>query len=296
MTPIWLGLLGIALTLPVPALLARTSWPLRAPRAGIVMWQSLAVAAILATSGAGLSTALWLVSVNDPSPWRVGLHVAVLGVGILVWARFWWAVWTVWRSTDARRRRQRHLVDLLGEPDGAEPALRVLRHETPIAYCLPSRTDSRVVLSSGTIDALDRDELQAVLEHERSHVRARHDLVLEGFEFLRAAYPRFLRTDAPLHQSQVMIELLADDAARRVGGVKPVAKALVTLADAPTPAGALGVGSAAAVRLDRLRRSEPNDRVAAAVMYAFSAAVVLVPTFVIAVPWMVHAWAVLMER
>ena len=61
MTPIWLGLLGLALALPVPALLARSTWPLRAPRAGIVMWQSLAVAAILATSGAGLSSALWLV-------------------------------------------------------------------------------------------------------------------------------------------------------------------------------------------------------------------------------------------
>ncbi|TCJ00323.1 M56 family metallopeptidase [Aeromicrobium sp. IC_218] len=296
MTPIWLGLLGLALALPVPALLARSTWPLRAPRAGIVMWQSLAVAAILATSGAGLSTALWLVSVDDPSPWRVVLHVAVLGVGVLVWARFWWAAWTVWRRTGERRRRQRHLVDLLGEPDGAEPALRVLRHETPIAYCLPDRTKARVVVSSGTIDLLDEDGLRAVLEHERSHVRSRHDLVLEGFEFLRAAYPRFLRTDAPLHQSQVMVELLADDAARQVGGVKPVAKALVTLADAPTPAGALGVGSAAAVRLERLRDPDPSNRLVAASLYLFSAAVVVVPTVAIAIPWMVHAWQVLLER
>ena len=67
MTPLLLGLIGVALALPVPALLARSSWPYRSPAAAIVMWQSLALAAILAISGAGLSTALWLVSQDDPA-------------------------------------------------------------------------------------------------------------------------------------------------------------------------------------------------------------------------------------
>ena len=35
---------------PVPALLARASWPLRAPRAAIVLWQSIALAAVLSRS------------------------------------------------------------------------------------------------------------------------------------------------------------------------------------------------------------------------------------------------------
>ncbi|RYJ05764.1 MAG: M56 family peptidase, partial [Actinomycetales bacterium] len=33
MTPVLLGLIGLALALPVPALLARTSWPMLVPRA-----------------------------------------------------------------------------------------------------------------------------------------------------------------------------------------------------------------------------------------------------------------------
>jgi len=296
-TPLLLGLIGIALSLPVPALLGRTSWPYRSPAAGIVMWQSLALAAILATSGAGLSTALWLVAEDDPPAWRVALHVLALLVGVLVWARFWWAVWTVWRRTDARRRRQRHLVDLLGEHDASiaervGPALRVLQHESPVAYCLPDRTESRVVVSSGAIENLTEEELRAVLEHERAHVGARHDLVLEGFEFLRAAYPRVLRTDAPLEQSRVMVELLADDAARKVTGDRALAGAIVTLAGSRAPEGTLGVGNEALLRIERLQRP-PTTWWATALALTISAVVLVVPTVFLAAPWMVHAIDVL---
>ena len=292
MTPVLLGLIGVALALPVPALLARASWPYRSPATGIVMWQSLALAAILAISGAGLSTALWLVSEEDPSPWRVLLHVLVLLVGVLVWARFWWAAWTVWQRTGTRRRRQRELVDLLGEPDGRSPALRVLQHEALVAYCLPDRTQARVVVSSGTIDRLDDDELRAVLAHERAHVGARHDLVLEGFEFLRAAYPRILRTDAPLAQSRVMVELLADDAARRVTGDRALAGAIVTLAGSQAPEGAMGVGSEALLRLQRLQ--DPPTRWWATILaWTISVVVLVVPTVFLAVPWIAHAVEVL---
>ncbi|GAA1732328.1 M56 family metallopeptidase [Aeromicrobium alkaliterrae] len=298
MTPFLLGLIGIALSLPVPALLARARWPYRSPAAGIVMWQSLALAAILATSGAGLATALWLVSEADPPVWRVAAHVAVLLVGVLVWARFWWAVSTVWRRTEARRRRQRHLVDLLAEPDAdisarLGPALRVLQHESPVAYCLPDRTESRVVVSSGAIEHLTAAELRAVLEHERAHVSARHDLVLEGFEFLRAAYPRVLRTDAPLEQSRIMVELLADDAARRVAGERALAGAIVALAGSSAPAGALGSGTSATIRMDRLR--DPSGGWwAAGLAWAISVVVLVVPTVFLAVPWIAHAVDVLL--
>lgn len=292
MTPLLLGLIGVALALPVPALLARSSWPYRSPAAGIVMWQSLALAAILAISGAGLSTALWLVSEEDPSPWRVVLHVLVLLVGVLVWARFWWATWTVWRRTGTRRRRQRELVDLLGEPDGRSPALRVLQHEALVAYCLPDRTQARVVVSSGTIDKLGDDELRAVLAHERAHVGARHDLVLEGFEFLRAAYPRILRTDAPLTQSRVMVELLADDAARRVTGDRALAGAIVTLAGSQAPEGAMGVGSEALLRLERLQHP-PTRWWATMLAWAISVVVLVAPTVFLAAPWIAHAVDVL---
>ena len=43
---------------------------------------------------------------------------------------------------------------------------------------------SRVVVSSGAIEALSDDELAAVLAHERAHLHARHDLVLFPFRSL----------------------------------------------------------------------------------------------------------------
>lgn len=289
MTPVLLGAIGLALALPVPAVLARMSWPMLVPRAGIVLWQSLALAAILAISGAALATALWLVTSDRLTWWRIALHLTILGIGVLVWARFWWAAWTVWRETQSRRRRQRQLVDLLGTPDGMAPALRVLQEETPIAYCVPSIASPRIVVSQGTISTLSSTEYAAVLEHERAHVRRRHDLVLEAFAVLHRAFPRVLRTEAPLVQSQVMVELLADDAARRSCGVASVAGALVALAGAPTPNGALGVGGAEAIRMARLVDPDPGHRLAAVAAYAISAVVLVVPTVLLAVPWIAHA-------
>jgi Zn-dependent protease with chaperone function len=290
-TPVWLGLIGLALALPVPAALARARWPRRSPGSGVLLWQSLALAAVLAISGAALSTALWLVT-SELTWWRVLLHVLIMAIGVLVWVRFWWSAWQVWRETEARRRRHRELVDLLGERDGALPAVRILSEQTPVAYCIPRRHDARVVISRGTLEHLDDAAVQAVLEHERAHVRQRHDLVLEAFGVLHRAFPRPLRTAAPLRQSQVMVELMADDAARRVTGDAPLARAIVALADGPAPDGTLGAGTDALARLERLRDDSPwRRRVAAAANLTVSAVVLVAPTVLLAVPWMLHAAA-----
>ena len=294
MTPFLLGLIGLALALPVPALLARASWPFLSPVAGVILWQSLALAAVLAISGAALSTALWLVTHDQLTWWRVTLHVTILGIGVLVWTRFWWAAWQVWHETPTRRRRHRELVDLLGQPHGALPAVRILAEHTPVAYCIPRRRDPRVVISQGTVDALDDDALQAVLEHERAHVRIRHDLVLEAFGVLHRAFPRPLRTDAPLRQSQVLVELMADDAARKVTGDGALARAIVALAGGVTPAGALGAGSDALVRLERLRDESSRPRWwPTALSLTISVVVLVAPTVLLAIPWMTHAWQLL---
>lgn len=294
MIPVLLGLIGLALALPVPALLARASWTFLSPVTGIVLWQSLALAAVLAISGAALSTALWLVTDDHLTWWRIALHVTILGTGVLVWTRFWWAAWQVWHETSERRRRHRDLVDLLGEPHGALPAVRILAAHTPVAYCIPRRRDARVVISQGAVDALDDDALQAVLEHERAHVRTRHDLVLEAFGVLHRAFPRPLRTDAPLRQSQVLVELMADDVARKVAGDGALARAIVALAGGVTPAGALGAGSDALVRLERLRDDSPRHVWPAALSLTISAVVLIAPTVLLAIPWMLDAWHTLL--
>ena len=47
MSALTFTLLALALAGPVPAMLARASWTMRAPRAALVLWQSIAVAATL---------------------------------------------------------------------------------------------------------------------------------------------------------------------------------------------------------------------------------------------------------
>ncbi len=288
MTPLWLGLIGLALAQPVPLLLARATWPTRSPMAGVVLWQSLALGAVLSISAAALTTALWLVT-QELTWWKIVLHVAILAMGPLVWWRFWWAFGQVWSETATRRRRHRELVDLLGEPHGALPAVRILAEQTPVAYCIPRLRDARVVISQGTVDALDEEALQAVLEHERAHVRTRHDLVLEAFGVLHKAFPRVLRTDASLRQSQVMVELMADDAARKVTGDPALARAIMALSGGTTPDGTLGGSVEALVRLEHVRDDSVRARhLSAATSLAIATVVLVAPTALLAIPYAVR--------
>ena len=89
--------------------------------------------------------------------------------------------------------------------------------------------DERVVLSRGTLSALSAPELAAILGHERAHLRARHDLVLEAFIAVHTAFPRVVRSGSALRAVRLLVELLADDAAVRA-------------AKRAKPAGAAGTG------------------------------------------------------
>jgi len=302
--------LALVLAGPVPALLARASWPLRAPRAAVVLWQAVAGAAVLSAFSAGLAiAALLFVPRTDRPPangladslaglgWPTLVGAAlVLGLTLLVAGRLMVAIVRV--GVDTRRRRSRHrtVVDLLGDCGrdvslgtsgriAAQPAdVRVLRVREPLAYCLPGR-QHRVVLSEGTLEALDRSELAAIMGHERAHLRARHDLVLEAFVAVHTAFPRIVRSGSALNAVRLLVELLADDAAVRTAGPAPLARALVACAASPAPAGALAAGGpTTVVRVVRLSRK--NSPLLALAAYVAAAAVLVVPTVAVAIPWL----------
>jgi len=50
-------LVALLLVGPAPEILARAEWPARAPRAAIVLWQAVAVAAVLSAFSAGIAIA-----------------------------------------------------------------------------------------------------------------------------------------------------------------------------------------------------------------------------------------------
>lgn len=277
-------LLALALTGPVPGVLARAAWPLRAPRAAVVLWQAIALAAVLSAFSAGLAVAARLFSPDTPATMRLAA-VLVFTATLIVGARL--AVATVQVAIGTRRRRSHHrmVVDLLGARRRELDGVRVLDVAEPLAYCLPGMR-SRVVLSEGTLAALSGPELTAILRHERAHLRARHDLVLEAFLALHTAFPRFVRSASALSAVRLLVELLADDAAVRTGGRRPLARALVTCACGPTPAGALAAGGPSTVVRVRRLAGPPNSRMLSAAAFLAAAAVLVVPTVAVALPWL----------
>lgn len=292
-------LLALGLAGPVPALLARATWPMRAPRAAVVLWQAVALAAVLSAFSAGLAVAVWLFvpgpdgrPTTDPAEqiavlgWPLwSTAVLVLALTLVIGARLSLAVAAVGIGTRRRRARHRMLVDLLAEHHRELGGVRVLDVAEPLAYCLPG-VRSRVVLSRGTLSTLSAPELAAILRHERAHLRARHDLVLEAFIAVHTAFPRLVRSSSALKAVGLLVELLADDTAVRATGPRPLARALVACACGPVPAGALAAGGP--TTLIRLRRlsGPPNSRRVAAAAYGAAAAVLVIPTIAVAIPWL----------
>jgi Zn-dependent protease with chaperone function len=291
--------LALMLVGPVPALLARASWPMRAPRAAIVLWQSIAVAAVLSAFSAGLAIASRLfVPGPDGRPtatitseiavlgWPLWLaYVSVFAVTLFIGARLLVAGVEVAVATRRRRAHHRMVVDLLGECRHGVNGLRVLDVAEPLAYCLPG-VRSRVVLSEGTLAALSDSELAAILSHERAHLRARHDLVLEAFIAVHTAFPRFVRSGSALNAVRLLVELLADDAAVRTAGPTPLARALVACASGRTPSGALAAGGPTTVIRVRRLCGRPNSLLLSLAAYTTAAAVLVVPTVAVAMPWL----------
>ena len=145
---------------------------------------------------------------------------------------------------------------------------------------------SRVVVSEGTLTSLADAEIAAILSHERAHLRARHDLVLEVFTAVHAAFPRFVRSASALDAVRLLIELLADDAAVRVAGRTPLARALVACASGRTPSGALAAGGPHTVLRVRRLAAGRNSLPLSTAAYLAAAAVLVVPTLALAVPWL----------
>jgi Zn-dependent protease with chaperone function len=300
-------IVALLLVGPVPALLARASWPMRAPRAAVVLWQAIALAAVLSAFSAGIAIASrLLVPGLDGRPtatitsevealgWPLWLlYVVVLALTLVIGARLVIAVLQVAIATRRRRARHRMLVDLLGMSHDYVPAqagtpahdLRILGVEQPLAYCLPG-VRSRVVVSEGTLTTLSDPEITAILTHERAHLRARHDLVLEMFTAVHAAFPRFVRSASALGAVRLLIELLADDAAVRAAGPTPLGRALVACASGRAPSGALAAGGLTTVLRVRRLGGRGNSVAMAVTAYLAAAAVIVVPTVALAVPWL----------
>jgi Zn-dependent protease with chaperone function len=284
MTTVVLVALAIVLAGPVPWALTRLPVLRRTPRATMVLWQAVALAAVLAALGAGLSLVTAQLD-GDLSVRACVLSAIPLCLTALVLARLLLSGHRV--GTDLRhlRRRHRELLDLLAEDrDG----VRVLDHEAPTAYCLPGLR-SRVVVSRGAVASLTAAELEAVLAHERAHLRARHDLVLEAFTVLQQAFPAVVTSRRALDEVRLLVEVLADRAARRRCGARALVTAFSALTSngtASAPAATLAASELGLrARLDLLLDENRHPVQSVAVALA-AIAVLVLPTLLVVLPWL----------
>ncbi|MEU7901634.1 M56 family metallopeptidase [Actinoplanes sp. NPDC049118] len=299
MTALLLGALGLTLSLVVPGVLARARWTDRAPAAAVLLWQSITLAGVLCALGVVLAAPQELVgALGSGRPVGAAALIGALAVAGLIILRLVVSLFRVGIRSRARRARHRMLVDLLdsaerhGELPVEVPAgLRVLNGPLPFAYCLPGRS-SRVVLSSGALRILDAAQVGVVIAHEQAHLRHRHDVVMESFTAFYRSVPRPLRSRAPLDAVHLLLEMVADDAARRRGGAAPLRTALALLGDAVSPDTPAEVGGAEADRrrrLDRLAGADPRSAGLAVAAATGAAGLLVLPTVILVVPWLDRA-------
>ena len=115
----------------------------------------------------------------------------------------------------------------------SRPALGavLVEHPQPTAYCVAGRHPT-VVLTTGAVQALDPGQLAAVLAHERAHLAAHHHWLLAMARIGRQVLPFLPLMRNADSQVTRLVEMHADDAARRASGPGPLATALVALATA----------------------------------------------------------------
>jgi Zn-dependent protease with chaperone function len=281
MTALLLGALGLALSLVVPGVLAGARWPDRAPATAVVLWQAITLTGVLCALGVVLAAPEELVrAAGAGQPVATAALVGALVVAAVIVIRLLVSLAGVSYRSRARRERHRTLVDLLDRVDRRRSfdveGLRVLDGPLPLAYCVPGRSP-RVVLSGPALDVLDDTQVAAVLAHEQAHLRHRHEVVMESFTAFYQAVPPPLRSRAPLDAVHLLLEMVADDAARRRCGAEPLRTALAALSDGDDR------------RLDRLNRPHTRSAALTAVVAVAAAGLLVLPTVILVVPWLDRA-------
>jgi Zn-dependent protease with chaperone function len=244
------GLLAVyaaALLLAAGPRLARARWVSRAPGLAIFAWQMWCAAVLACAVLTGLTSMLHWDSTHDVlcRTWQVcldallGAHgrpaqlLAAGGAGLLATlaARLASAGWRLARADHRQRQRLLGLLRLTGQRLPSLDAV-VVPAEQPAAYLLPGGGKHDVVVTSAAVRRLTGEQLRAVTAHERAHATGRHYAMLRTVRLLHRAFPWAPWFTTALRQVHRLVELRADDIAARSSGPLPLARALVTLAEA----------------------------------------------------------------
>ena len=215
-----------------------------------------------------------------------GATVAGLGLTLAgaVLARTAVTATTHLRATGRQASRHAQTARLVGAPEPALGAVLV-EHAQPAAYCVAGRHPT-VVLTTGAVQALDPAQLAAVLAHERAHLASRHHRLLAMARIGRRVLPFLPLLREADAQVARLVEMHADDAAKRASGPGPLATALVALATTASPAPALA--AAATDTMQRIHRllnpAQPLGHARRHLLRVTAAALALTPVLLALAP------------
>ena len=311
--PLALAILAVVLAWPVPIVLARATWTARSPAAALLLWQAIAIAGGLSMIGALLTFGLvpfgddlvsggvgfiaWMVGTAPLRPVELWNALALGGALLLTVHLLLNLLLTVVRA-ERQRRRHEQLLLLLSAPIPAGGGARLLDSPAPVAYCLPGALSSVTVVSAGLIALLDEPGMRAVIEHEKAHVRERHDIVLVLFRAWHTSLPWFPIAYRAQREVGLLIELLADDRARRHVDDAVLARAIAQVgAGRSEPRDATEWRDAASIdtvsiRIARLDPAVmPLPRALEGAIVAAAIGLVAVPTLLLLLPAVLSALA-----
>ena len=284
-----------------PRVLGRARWTARAPLLAIVTYLAAGWSVVAAVGLVGLTLAVHATALGGGLSQLIGACVhrlratygtpggaTVAGLGLTmagaVAARIALTATTHLRTAGRQALRHAQTARLVGHPEPALGAVLV-EHSQPAAYCVAGRQPT-VILTTAAVQALDADQLDAVLAHERAHLAGRHHRLLALARIGREVLPFLpLMRDAE-QQVARLVELHADDAATRARDPRLLATALVVLATAAGPAPALAAGATDSVqRIHRLLGpSEPLGRARRQLLRAAAAALAVAPVLLALTP------------
>jgi Zn-dependent protease with chaperone function len=301
-------------------LLARARWAVRAPLLGIVTYLAAAWSVVAAAGLAGLTLAVHatalgsglsqligacVIRLRDTYATPGGALVAGLGLALAgaVAARTAIAAATHLRAVRWHARRHTQAVRLVGRPEPVLGAMLV-EHPQPVAYCVAG-PDPTVIVTTAAVDALDRDQMAAVLAHERAHLAWRHHRLVALARIACQLLPFLPLMRETAAQVARLVELHADDTAAKAHDSRTLATALVVLAEkgglAPTGLvsaglgaaglGAAGLGAAGEDALQRVQRllrpAEPLGPLRRQLLRAGAAGLALTPLLLALTPALV---------
>ncbi|MGY1994517.1 M56 family metallopeptidase [Mycolicibacterium fortuitum] len=274
----FLMLYAVTLSWVAPAVLTAAAAPVVPPRLAVGGWLAAVGTAICAwvgaivilTVGAGhaliTSTALTFCvetlgitdAIHLPTSVATTFTIALLGLTIMVAAHT--ARRVVSATLRAQRSNQRHAeaVHMVGRRTQHHGVLSIEADKAAV-YCVSGGGTRAIVATTAALRLLDNDGLDAVLAHERAHLRGRHHLIVGALSALATALPRLPLMRAAAQCVPPLLEMCADDAAIRDHGRTPLVASLVLLSTGQRlPQGSLAAaGSAVVERVLRLTQPIP---------------------------------------